>query len=281
MPQVSPNPRVTFAIRYEDDHLLVVEKPSGRVTQPGIGHLHDTLLNGLYAKYEHRLSQLGEKRDHGLVHRLDRETSGVLAIALSRPAYDGLRAAFEARTVRKFYWAVVKKAPTEPKGVIRLPIEESVRRKDRYTSVKRAKISSEGKPALTAYRLLAESPYAAMIEARPITGRMHQIRVHMNAINAPVLGDDLYAPATLQNSAPRLALHAHRIAFEHPVTGEAIDIRSPWPRDLRSLLRKLSLPRPDLPGEQSGQPRDEDDSTDAGDELRGDPIGEQDTGLGQ
>lgn len=280
MPQVSQNPRVTFAIRHEDEHLLVVEKPSGRVTQPGVGHQHDTLLNGLYAKYERRLSQLGEPRDHGLVHRLDRETSGLLVIALSHHAYDALRAAFESRTIRKFYWAVVKKAPTEPKGVIRLPIEESVRRKDRYTSVKRAKIGSDGKPALTAYRLLAESPYAALIEARPITGRMHQIRVHMNAINAPVLGDDLYAPPTLKNSAPRLALHAHRLAFEHPVTGEAIDIRSPWPRDLRSLLRKLKLPRPDLPEAQDNQ-ADEVDSADAGDELRGDPVGEQDTGLGQ
>ncbi len=279
MPQVSANPRVTFAVHHEDEHILVIEKPSGRVTQPGVGHQHDTLLNGLYALHEKRLSQLGEKRDHGLVHRLDRETSGLLVVALSHQAYDALRAAFESRTVRKFYWAVVKKAPTEPKGVIRLPIDETVRRKDRYTSVKRAKISTEGKPALTAYRLLAESPYAALVEARPITGRMHQIRVHMNAINAPVLGDELYAPPTLKNAAPRLALHAHRLAFDHPVTGEPIDIRSAWPRDLRSLLRKLKLPRPDLPDQS---PRlDEDDSADAGDELRSDAVGEQDAGLGQ
>lgn len=267
---IEPNERVSFRILHEDNHMLVVEKPSRVVTMPGVGHQHDTLLNGLYAKYGERLRQLGVARDHGLVHRLDRETSGVLCVALSREAYDGLRSQFEQREVKKYYWAVTVNAPREPDGVIKRPIEERLQRKDRYTSVRRANISPGGKPAVTAYRVIQASELGAVIEARPVTGRLHQIRVHLGSIGAAVLGDDLYGSQRARGISTRLALHAHRIAFAHPADGSIVDVRSPFPRDLRGLLKRLDLHRPDT--DVSGKRPDQ---------IGGDAIGEEEPGFGQ
>ena len=243
---IEPNERVTFGIKYQDDDVLVIGKPPGVVTQPGVGHEHDTLLNGLFARFGSQLQQLGQKRDFGPVHRLDRETSGVLIVALSNRAYQGIRDAFAAREISKFYWALCHKAPREPRGVINRPIMEEERRKDRYTSVKKALLSSGGKPAVTAYRVLDSTPLGAIIEARPVTGRLHQIRVHLDSIGAGILGDKVYGPTRTNSASHRLALHAHRVAFDHPVTGERIDVRSSFPKDLRRVLRALELARPDL-----------------------------------
>lgn len=243
--QIEPNERVTYSIRYADEDLLVVEKPARVVTQPGVGHQHDTLLNGLFAHYGDRLQQLGVARDFGLVHRLDRETSGLLAVALSARAYDGMRALFETRKVSKYYWAICHKAPKDPQGVIKKAIAEQVKRKDRYTSIKYAKISNSGKPAATAYRVLASNELGALIEARPVTGRLHQVRVHLDLIGSAVLGDPQYGPNLVRKASSRLALHAHRLVFEHPITGEAMDITTKFPRDLKGVLKKLRLPGPE------------------------------------
>lgn len=244
--QILPNDRVTFTIRHRDEHLLVIEKPSRMVTQPGVGHEHDTLLNGLFVEFGTALQNLGSPRDYGLVHRLDRDTSGLLVVALTAQGYDGLRGQFETRQVSKFYWAICHKAPKDPQGVIKKPILDQLKRKNRYTSVKYATISQAGKPAVTAYRVLASNNKAALIEARPITGRLHQVRVHLDLIGSAVLGDKRYGPNIVREAAPRLALHAHRLVFTHPVTGETIDITTRWPKDLRSTLNRLDLPRPDL-----------------------------------
>jgi len=276
---ITANARVTFRVLHEDQHMLVVEKPPRVVTTPGVGHQHDTLLNGLYSQYGDRLRQLGVARDHGLVHRLDRDTSGVMAVALSREAYDGIRAQFEQRQVRKFYWAVTMKAPEQREGVIRQPIDEVLSRKDRYTSEKTARPSSSGKPAVTAYRVLAESELGAVIEARPVTGRLHQIRVHLNMIGAPVLGDPVYGSHRSKGASARLALHAHRLCLTHPVTGDAIDVRTAFPKDLRALLKRLDLPRPDLDDARAAEPAT--GSADGADEFGGDAVGEEETGLGQ
>ncbi|MEN0020878.1 MAG: RluA family pseudouridine synthase [Planctomycetota bacterium] len=245
MLSVEPNPRVTFRVRHEDDDLLVIEKPARIVTQPGKAHEHDTLLNGLFALHGRRLQKLGASRGFGLVHRLDKETSGVLAVALSVRGYEGLRAQFERREVRKSYWAVCRKAPSREKGVVKTPIAEQVIRLNRWSSKKLAKLSSaNGKPAVTAFRVLEESELAALIEARPLTGRLHQVRLHLDSIGATVLGDAEYGPRSCRHASPRLALHAWRLGFDHPVTGEAIDIRTGWPKDLRSLLRRMRLDGP-------------------------------------
>lgn len=246
---VEPNPRVTFKVRHADEHLLVVEKPAGVVTEPGQGHEHDALLNGLFAVHGPRLQNLGEARGYGLLHRLDKETSGLVAVALTATAYDGMRELFETRAIRKFYWAVCARAPQHGRGVVRTPISERVERVNKWTTRKLARLGdtrdAPGKPALTAYRVVQDSGLAALIEARPVTGRMHQVRLHLESIGAAILGDDLYGPEVVRRAAPRLALHAHRLAFVHPVTGAPIDVRSPWPRDLRELLRRMKLGRPD------------------------------------
>lgn len=280
---VEPNAAVTFKVRYRDDDLLVVDKRAGLPTQPGLGHERDTLLNGLFAIEGDRLQNLGRARDFGLLHRLDRETSGLLVVALSPRAYDALRSAFEGRQVRKFYWAVCARAPREVSGVINLPLVETGGRdggsRARAGAAGRAGSPSrsgsrrgraEGggqklsrvsrapgaKAAATAYRVLQVSPLGALIEARPLTGRLHQVRVHLDAVGATILGDDFYGPRSLAKASPRLALHAHRIAFRHPVTGADVDIRSPWPADLRALLRRLKLQRPDSAGAADGEDAD-------------------------
>ncbi|MEZ6318992.1 MAG: pseudouridine synthase [Phycisphaerales bacterium] len=145
------------------------------VTHPGVGHEHDTLLNGLWVGSGTGCAQLGVARDWGLVHRLDRDTSGIVAVALSARAYDGMREQFGEREVRKFYLDGSHANP-RPEGVINA-VQEVVQT-GKYTAVKLAKISDAGKPAVTAYRTLAANDLAALVEARPVTGRLHQVRVH-------------------------------------------------------------------------------------------------------
>ncbi len=274
-PSVEPNPRVTFRVHYEDEHLLVVEKPARVVTQPGVGHQHDTLLNGLFATHAERLQNLGGVRDFGLVHRLDKETSGLVVVALSSKAYDGVRRSFARREVSKYYWAIVHKAPREATGVIRRPIIELLRRKDRYTSTKVARISASGKSALTAFRTLDTSDFGALLEARPVTGRLHQVRVHLDLIGCAVLGDSVYGPRSVWKASPRLALHAHRLRFTHPITGEAMDICSQFPKDLRATLKNVRLARPDLDDGGAGS------SGERVHEIGGDAVAHEEPPVGQ
>jgi len=266
---INPNPAIAFKIRYQDDDVLVVEKPARLVTQPGKGHEDDTLLNGLFVEFGALLQNLGKARDFGLLHRLDRQTSGLLLVGLRPRAYDAMRAMFEKREIKKYYWAVVSKAPKKPSGVIRRPILEETDDK------KTARISPAGKPALTAYRVVGTSTVggraAVILECRPVTGRLHQIRVHLDSIGCPILGDDVYSPKSKVRVSPRLALHAHRVVFTHPVTGEVVDVRSPWPKDLNPLLRRLGMSKPadGLSGVKSGH------------EVGGDAVGEEESGVGE
>jgi 23S rRNA pseudouridine1911/1915/1917 synthase len=266
---IQPNDAIAFTVRHEDQDVIVIDKPAGLVTQPGKGHEADSLLNGLFARYGTLLQNLGKSRDFGLLHRLDRQTSGLVLLALRPRSYDTLRAAFEKRQVRKFYWAVTSRAPAKPSGIIRRPILEE------EGEMKTARISAAGKPALTAYRVLqvSDRPGArgsALIECRPVTGRLHQVRVHLDSINCPIIGDGLYGPRGRPRIAPRLALHAHRLVLQHPASGETLDIRSQWPRDLRSLLTRLALKRPDLT-----------ESPDARHQVPGDAVGEEEPGVGE
>jgi len=275
---IAPNEAVTFAIAYQDEYVVVVEKRSGLVTQPGKGHEGDSLLNGLFAHHGSALQRLGKARDYGLVHRLDRETSGLLVIALTAEAYDGLRDQFANRLVKKFYWALTSKVPSggaeasakrarrapsatgadgiehavDPDteqivGIINKPIAEVESKQQGGKKLARIAPPPIGRPSVTAYRVLQVArggSIAALVECRPLTGRLHQVRLHMQAIHCPILGDGLYSPASIAGAAPRLALHSHRLGFTHPVTGKTIDVRSDYPKDLRPLLRRLGM---DLP----------------------------------
>ena len=240
---IAPSESVAFKIRYQDEDLLVVEKPARVPTQPGKGHERDTLLNGLFAQFGPQLQNLGRARDFGLLHRLDRQTSGLLIVGLRARAYDGLRAAFEKREIKKFYWAIASRPPKKPSGVIRRPILEETEDK------KTARIAAGGKPALTAYRVLQTTAvpgrHGALLECRPVTGRLHQVRLHLESIGCPILGDDVYAPKGAAHAAPRLALHAHRVVFDHPISGHTVDVRSPWPKDLAGILKRLGLAKPE------------------------------------
>lgn len=266
---VHPNEAVSFKIHHEDEDIVVVEKPAKMVTQPGLGHEQDTLLNGLFARFGTKLQNLGKTRDFGLLHRLDRETSGLLVVALRPRAYDAMREMFEAREVSKYYWAVVQPAPKRESGVIRRPIAEY--EADNRAVKKLARVSSGGKQAVTAYRVLNASPLGAVVECRAMTGRLHQIRVHMECIGSPIYGDGLYGPRGTFTGT-RLALHAHRLRFKHPVTGEVIDVDSPWPKDLRTALSRLRLKRPDA-DDSSGVKRPK--------EIDSDAVLDEDPGVGE
>lgn len=273
MPAPAANPNVRVSIVLDDPDFLVVDKPAGVVTQPGKGHTSDSLLNGLFHHRGALLRNLGEARDWGLLHRLDRETSGLLLVGLRPRAYDALRAAFENREVEKRYWAGVVGRPAKEAGVIRRAIREATgvasgakrakRSGGEHKPMRLAEIVSASapgaKPAVTAYRVLDSNARASLLECRLGTGRLHQIRVHLESIGCPVLGDGLYGGrlppprATTQArtpARPRLALHACALAFRHPVTGAPVEVWSPCPADLATLLRRfrLRLPHPAASG---------------------------------
>jgi 23S rRNA pseudouridine1911/1915/1917 synthase len=257
---IEPNDRVTYKLWHEDEHVLVVGKPAHVVTMPGLGHERDSLLNALFARVGPRLQKLGRSRDFGLLHRLDRETSGLVVVALSVAAYEGLRDAFERREVAKFYWAIVDGAPKRPEGMIKRPIAEfkgqtraartakgSAAARTIDDRVKKlARVSGTGQEAITAYRTLAQGASVSLLQCRAYTGRLHQVRVHLEAIGCPILGDEFYAPGGVREASPRLALHAHRIVVAHPITKEQLDVRTTWPQDLRATLTRCKLPRPDV-----------------------------------
>lgn len=255
MLSIEPNERVTFGVIHEDPSLVVVHKPAGVVTTPGVGHEHDTLANGLFARWGNVLQNLGRERDFGMLHRLDRETSGLVAVAKTKDRYEELRTAFAERRVKKFYYALCHKPPREASGVIKRAIIEDVRKRDKYTSVSTARISRAGKAAATAYRVIQASETACLIEARPITGRLHQVRVHLASIGAGILGDELYGPNRTSNASRRLALHAHRLVLPEGDDADAIDVRANLPRDLRRLLIRHHIDVPGAPAKAgSGKP---------------------------
>ncbi len=236
------NVDVAFDVIYADDDLLVVGKPSGLVTQPGLGHVNDTLLNGLFARYGQQLRQLGPRRDWGLLHRLDRQTSGLLVVGLRPRAYDALREDFENRRLDKQYLAIVAGRPSPPQGVVQARLKEIVAEK------KKVIVSRSGEEAISAYRVLNSTNAAALVEVRIKTGRLHQIRAHMMFLGTPVLGDDMYIPDGLSPAkvphAPRLCLHAWKLGFKHPAKQKWCEFIQPPPADFLAVLRRLGLALP-------------------------------------
>lgn len=250
MPLPTPNPAIDVRVLLEDPSFVVVEKPAGTVTEPGLGHAGDSLMNGAFARWGARLGPLGEARDHGLVHRLDRDASGALVIALDAAAYDAIRAQFEARTVRKRYLAIVQGKPPRGEGSIDLPLEEARRGDMKVSLVNRR---GGGRPALTRWRTLASAGGRTLLEVEIETGRLHQIRVHLAQLGCPVLHDRVYRVDLPPNTSrpPRgrpetpLALHAASIAFAHPVTGAAVEVTCPAPAHFADacVSAGLTLPR--------------------------------------
>jgi 23S rRNA pseudouridine1911/1915/1917 synthase len=213
-------------IAYEDDHLLVVDKPAGLIVHPGAGRPEGTLVHGLLD----RLAG-GPTERPGIVHRLDRETSGLLVVARTEDAYRRLRALVSRRKLRREYLALVRGHPRSRQGRIEAPIG-----RDRSDPVRRSLNTDSPRDAVTHFELLELLPEHALLRVRLETGRTHQIRVHLAAIELPVVGDPVYGVQGL--GLDRQFLHASRLAFDHPITHEPLDVESPLPPDLSEALER-------------------------------------------
>ena len=215
-------------ILYEDADLAVVVKPAGMVVHPAAGHWSGTLVNALLGRLD-SLGGIGGELRPGIVHRLDKDTSGLLLIAKNDAAQEALSRMLAERRVEKHYLALVEGRPREPSGRIEAPIGRS--KKDR----KKMAVDPEGREAVTEWRTLAEHPAATLLDVRILTGRTHQIRVHMRHIGHPVCGDPLYGMARGVR-VPRLMLHAYTLAFAHPRTGERLSFRAEPPEEFAAWL---------------------------------------------
>jgi len=239
---------IPLEIHYEDADIIVVNKPPGMAVHPGPGTPDLTLVNALIAHCGHSLSGIGGVMRPGIVHRLDKDTSGLMVVAKNDAAHYALSRDFAARKVDRAYQAAVWGRPMPRAGEIAGPIgRHPTNRK------KMAVLKAGGKPALTRYRVVrALGPAASLVECRLATGRTHQIRVHMASIGHPVMADPLYGrvgPARLAGLAPasraalarlgRQALHAYRLGFVHPRTGERCLWETPLPSDLKELIHIL------------------------------------------
>ena len=222
---------IPLEILYEDEDVAVVNKPCGMVVHPAPGNETGTLVNALlYAMDD--LSGIGGVKRPGIVHRLDKDTSGLLMIAKNDQAHESLSEQLRERTMDKRYLAVVDGEMKEPSGQIEKPIARS--KKDR----KKMAIDPEGRYALTEWTLKETLRGAALLEVHILTGRTHQIRVHMQSIHHPVAGDPIYG-AKNGVKAPRLMLHAWRLSFTHPRTGERLSFCAEPPEAFARTLEKL------------------------------------------
>ncbi len=223
---------ISVAIVYEDDHLIVVDKPRGIAVHPGPGHPDDTLVNGLLRLFPH-IADVGEPDRPGVVHRLDLDTSGLLVFALTPEAYSALGAAMRERSIKRTYTALVDGRVQPPEGTVDAPIGRDPANRTRQAIVK------SGRAARTHYRTIENLPNTTLLEVELETGRMHQIRVHMTAIGFPVLGDMTYGKAPKVPGLDRQFLHASRLSFTHPITGEQMTHESPLPEDLAAVLDQM------------------------------------------
>jgi len=239
---------IPLTVLYEDEHLIVIAKPAGMVVHPAPGNMSQTLVNALLHHCAGSLSGIGGVRRPGIVHRLDKDTSGLMVAAKSDVAHHGLAAQFAEHSITRAYRALCWGVPLPRQGEISGRIGRSST--DRK---KMAVVSHGGKLALTRYRLLqAYADSVSLMECRLATGRTHQIRVHMTSIGHPLVGDQVYGRGRTAKSKsltaeqkaaleafPRQALHAFQLGFSHPATGERLEFSSDLPNDLMDLIRTL------------------------------------------
>lgn len=222
---------IPLQILYEDDHLAVVIKPHGMVVHPAAGNEDGTLVNALLFHLS-SLSGIGGVARPGIVHRLDKDTSGLLLVAKSDEAHVALSRQLANREMEKHYFTVVEGTMKEPRGVVEAPIARS------KTDRKRMAVDSEGRPAITEWRVVEELRDATLLDVHLITGRTHQIRVHMASIHHPVAGDPIYGWKK-GASVPRLMLHAYTLSFTHPITGARLQFQAPLPAEFAKAIEKL------------------------------------------
>lgn len=248
---------IPLSVAYEDDHLIVIDKPAGLVVHPSSGHADGTLVNALLAHCGHSLSGIGGVRRPGIVHRLDKDTSGLLVVAKTDAAHRGLAAQFAAKgqdgALSRRYLALVWGVPERPVGRIDVALARSTRNRTQI-----AISHSGGRDAVTHYRVVEAfkgedgAPVAALVALELETGRTHQIRVHMQHIGHPVMADPVYATGFKTSehrlsgptrralaSMPGQALHAEALSFEHPDDGRTVSLVSPLPKAFEKLVNSL------------------------------------------
>jgi len=235
IPPTPPSPLAAEAIPlkiiYEDNDLLVIDKPAGLTVHPAPGHYSHTLVNAVLSHFPH-LADIGDSLRPGIVHRLDKETSGVMLVAKSRAAQLNLANQFKTHSVVKAYLVLVKGHLTPEHGVIEAPIGRDPSNRKRMTVV------AKGREARTQYSVVKYIGNYTLLEVSPETGRTHQIRVHLLAIGYPVVGDPVYGVRSAYLS--RQFLHASRLGFSLPSTGEYVEFTSDLPPDLAQALKKIA-----------------------------------------
>jgi 23S rRNA pseudouridine1911/1915/1917 synthase len=236
-PAMEGDADVDVPVVYADDDLLVIDKPPGLVVHPGAGNDTGTLVQGLLARYP-EIAEVGDPERPGIVHRLDKDTSGLLLVARSEGAYDALTAMLAAREVERRYTTLVWGHPASRSGMVDAPIGRSPRDPTRMA------VSARGKEARTRYEVehtFDDPAEVALLRCRLETGRTHQIRVHLAAIGHPVVGDRRYGGHRPGLDAPRMVLHAAALRLEHPTReGEVVELESPLPPDLAAVVTSLS-----------------------------------------
>lgn len=237
---------IPLDVVYEDEALIVVDKPAGLVVHPAAGNLDGTLVNALLHHCAGQLSGIGGVARPGIVHRIDKDTSGLLVVAKSDAAHEGLARQFADHSIQRAYRAVCAGRPAPPAGTVRGAIARSPVNRKKMALV----AEGRGKHAVTHYRTLQpldlSGASASLIECRLETGRTHQVRVHLSSIGHPLLGDPVYGRPSSKFRAVlqaldfcRQALHAAQLGFIHPISGERLDFRAEMPADMRELIKEL------------------------------------------
>lgn len=236
---------IPLAIMFEDEHLLVVDKPAGLVVHPAAGNRDRTLVNALLHHCRGQLSGIGGVARPGIVHRIDKDTSGLLVVAKTDRAHEGLARQFAAHSIDRRYLAVVAGTPTLLEGSVDAPLARSSSDRKKIAVVK----DGRGKRAVTHWRVVSKWRDATLVECRLETGRTHQVRVHMASIGHPLLGDPVYGRSPHQRiremlhalNFRRQALHAAVLGFTHPITGSKLSFESPVPDDMQELFNALGV----------------------------------------
>jgi 23S rRNA pseudouridine1911/1915/1917 synthase len=227
--------QIKLDVIFEDDDLLVLNKPAGIVMHPGAGHQAHTLVNALLAHCQN-LSGIGGKERPGIVHRLDKETSGALVVAKNDATHRDLSGQFAARTMTKIYLALVAGILRKTSGVIDKAIARHPVHRQRMSIARR-----QGRSAKTEYRVLRSGEEISLVECILHSGRTHQIRVHLHHLGHPVLGDKLYG-GKRAGDYPRQMLHAWKLAFRHPRSGDEMSFEAPVPTDFAKAMRQIPSP---------------------------------------
>jgi 23S rRNA pseudouridine1911/1915/1917 synthase len=225
---------IPLKILYEDNDVLVIDKPAGLTVHPAPGHPEHTLVNAILAHLSH-LPDTGDSQRPGIVHRLDKDTSGVMLVARNSAAHENLTDQFKKRSVIKVYNVLVKGHLTPEDGIIEAPVGRDPHRRQRMAVVG----ESRGREARTSYHVIRYIGEYTLLEVRPETGRTHQIRVHLEAIGYPVAGDRVYGIKTPH--LDRQFVHAARLGFKLPSTGDYVEFSAPLPADLEKALKEIDI----------------------------------------